>query len=382
MKGSLQHIIGMAALCSLLCIQTACDRSTDNAADNGATVMLGLTTEVLGPTRTGTADDVPQLEKMNTLRIVILHPDGTVEHNRYIDFGQTVRSEYTQFLEVRQNEKKSVCLIANENSASGLHETLEAYPAGSHGFKDAVGGFAFAPDYSRPLPMSSEYEIETGKEAQECRFSLVRAATKFTFRFTNRRPGPVTVDGIEVAAIADRTYLMPRKVAPTMRFQQTADSPVEELYWIDWLKRVSDESQQNPDDKTLADKRGWILDYDVPETEHRTAAADIPAGFRVAGLTYDMGVPQPGTAVCPAFYLPESKNLKTASAPYGEQEYFMTLRLTDENNERQVFERPFDNLKALFRNTHVMVDIAFYQEGIQVEVIPYSEVVLEPEFGL
>lgn len=109
---------------------------------------------------------------------------------------------------------------------------------------------------------------------------------------------------------------------------------------------------------------------------------EAPQEFRVAGLTYDMGVPKPGLATYPAFYLPESKDLKDSSNPYGEQEYTLTLHVTDANNAKKTFSRPFDNLKALFRNTHVAVDITFLEKGIQVDVTPYSEVVLEPEFGL
>ena len=91
------------------------------------------------------------------------------------------------------------------------------------------------------------------------------------------------------------------------------------------------------------------------------------------------------------YYLPESKNLKDRTQEYGEQVYTMTLHLTEkhpeggtglpEENELS-FTRPFPNLKALFRNTHVLVDVTFWEEGVKVDVIPYSEVVLEPDFGL
>ena len=60
----------------------------------------------------------------------------------------------------------------------------------------------------------------------------------------------------------------------------------------------------------------------------------------------------------------------------------MRLGVADDNNMEQVFSRPFGNLKALFRNTHVVVDVTFQEKEIQVDVIPYSEVILEPEFGL
>lgn len=234
----------------------------------------------------------------------------------------------------------------------------------------------------RPLPMTSFYEVQTEETDMECRFFLVRTAAKFTFRFTNRRSGAVTIDSIAVSDIAEESYLMPHKLAPTMTFRATEQSPPEELYWIDWLKKVSDESQLNPGDKSLADRRGWILDYDVPATMHRSVTMQAPDDFRVAGLAYDMGVPRPGTAVFPTFFLPESKSPKAVSGSYGEQQYFMTLTMTDSSNATKTFRCPFDNLKSLFRNTHVTVDISLHEKGIQVDVIPYSEVVLQPEFGL
>ena len=82
------------------------------------------------------------------------------------------------------------------------------------------------------------------------------------------------------------------------------------------------------------------------------------------------------------FYLPESKNLITPTDTYGEQQYEMTLGLTDEYGEQKSFNFAFDNLKALFRNTNAVIDIIMYDREVVVDVIPYSEVVLEPEFGL
>lgn len=380
--------MGLAWALCLSAMPAACSSEsagcTGEPDQAGRTVMLGLTAEILGQARTGETSALPDNEKMHTLRIVILHPDGTVEHNLFMDFGHGMLSEYTQVMEVQQNEKKTVCLIANEASVSpDLHAVLESYTTGTNDFLNAVDGLVFTPDYTLPLPMSSTYEVEIKNDARkEYRFYLVHAAAKFTFRFTNKREGAVTVNSIAVSDIAEKSYLMPHKIAPTMKFQQTAESAAEELYWIDWLKQVSDEAQQHPEDKELADKRGWIQDYDIPAGTHRQAVAEVPEGFRVEGLTYDMGVPEPGLATLPAFYLPESKNLKDASKPYGEQEYTLTLRLTDADNEEKVFSRPFGNLKALFRNTHVAVDIAFLEKEIQVEAIPYSEVVLNPEFGL
>ena len=75
----------------------------------------------------------------------------------------------------------------------------------------------------------------------------------------------------------------------------------------------------------------------------------------------------------------ESMNPK-AGATDGEQEYTLTIHI---EGLEEPFVRPLPNLKTLFRNTHVVVNITLkYSDEIIVDVIPYSEVKLEPEFGL
>lgn len=69
-------------------------------------------------------------------------------------------------------------------------------------------------------------------------------------------------------------------------------------------------------------------------------------------------------------------------ATYGEQEYTLKLDMS-ENGKELSFTKTFPNLKALFRNTHVLVDITFTEKDeVKVQVVPYAEVILEPEFGL
>jgi len=127
----------------------------------------------------------------------------------------------------------------------------------------------------------------------------------------------------------------------------------------------------------LADRRGWIQAYDIPsETSHQEVTVNGP--LEVPSMTGD----QPGKAVFPVFYLPESKKLKAGSATYGEQEYTLKLDMS-ENGKELSFTKTFPNLKALFRNTHVLVDITFTEKDeVKVQVVPYAEVILEPEFGL
>ena len=381
MKEILRHIVWMTILVSWALLSASCRGGevsyTDEVQPDDDTAILVLRTGLLDQTRVSDrvndAVDNP-VEYMYTLRIVILHENGTVEHNMYIDFGEIPQTECYRIFKVTRNETKKIYLIANEENAStDLHEQLETLTTGNTTFASIVDNFVFIPDYKNPIPMSSVYDVPAKAEnLVEREFYLVRAATKFAFRFTNKRKSKVSIDAIHTSDIAGATYLIPHKREPL--FMSFDD---ESLYWINWLKKVADESQQSPDDVELADKRGWIQAYDIPsETSHQEVTVNGP--LEVPSMTGD----QPGKAVFPVFYLPESKKLKAGSATYGEQEYTLKLDMS-ENGKELSFTKTFPNLKALFRNTHVLVDITFTEKDeVKVQVVPYAEVILEPEFGL
>ena len=381
MKEILRHIVWMTILVSWALLSASCRGGevsyTDEVQPDDDTAILVLRTGLLDQTRASDrvndAVDNP-VEYMYTLRIVILHENGTVEHNMYIDFGEIPQTECYRIFKVTRNETKKIYLIANEENAStDLHEQLETLTTGNTTFASIVDNFVFIPDYKNPIPMSSVYDVPVKAEnLVEREFYLVRAATKFAFRFTNKRKSKVSIDAIHISDIAGATYLIPHKREPL--FMSFDD---ESLYWINWLKKVADESQQSPDDVELADKRGWIQAYDIPsETSHQEVTVNGP--LEVPSMTGD----QPGKAVFPVFYLPESKKLKAGSATYGEQEYTLKLDMS-ENGKELSFTNTFPNLEALFRNTHVLVDITFTEKDeVKVQVVPYAEVILEPEFGL
>ena len=381
MKEILRHIVWMTILVSWALLSASCRGGevsyTDEVQPDDDTAILVLRTGLLDQTRASDrvndAVDNP-VEYMYTLRIVILHENGTVEHNMYIDFGEIPQTECYRIFKVTRNETKKIYLIANEENAStDLHEQLETLTTGNTTFASIVDNFVFIPDYKNPIPMSSVYDVPVKAEnLVEREFYLVRAATKFAFRFPNKRKSKVSIDAIHISDIAGATYLIPHKREPL--FMSFDD---ESLYWINWLKKVADESQQSPDDVELADRRGWIQAYDIPsETSHQEVTVNGP--LEVPSMTGD----QPGKAVFPVFYLPESKKLKAGSATYGEQEYTLKLDMS-ENGKELSFTKTFPNLKALFRNTHVLVDITFTEKDeVKVQVVPYAEVILEPEFGL
>lgn len=125
------------------------------------------------------------------------------------------------------------------------------------------------------------------------------------------------------------------------------------------------------------------MDYDIPAGATHGSVTRIPT---MSVVMPKAGTNAPGTAEYPVFYLPESRKLKaTGGGSYGEQAYTMAISLRDDNNRLRTFDMSFNNLKALFRNTHVIVDVLF-NENIQVTlrytVCPMNELVSNiPDFS-
>lgn len=374
MERSKIHSMALFLAAFALPLMAACSRQEESLPEETAEAALYLNIATIGQTRAGAAA-LPDNERMHSVRVVVLHADGTVEHNRHIQLTEA-REKQTVVLKVTPGEKKKVFLFANEESvseakgvtAAGEDRTLttffDGYTEGTSGFEVAVNDLYFAPDYSggKAIPMSSVYEIEFPEKGNfDGKFHVVRVATRFTINFKNWRSEKVTVNKFTLANYADRNYLMAH-VDESERNRLLFDGKT----WIDWLRKVSGASSgdSGQDAKEAA---GWLKDYRLP-TE-----ADVTKTY-----THDkavtVGVPEddskPGTAER-VFYLPESKNLKAGAAD-GEQEYTLTI---DVDGRDKPFICPLPNLKALFRNTHVVVDITMYNSmEIKVEVHPWNEV--------
>lgn len=386
MKTSIIHSIVVCLAAFALPFMVACSSQEESLPEEISEAILYLNIEPVGLTRAGTAT-LPDNEKMHSVRVIVLHENGTVEHNKFysLDGAQVQRAI---LLKVTPDEKKKIYLFANEESVSAVegvadvNSTLSAffhtYVEGMSGFEDAVNGLYFAPDYSagKPIPMSSMYEIDFPEKGNfDGVFYVVRVATKFTVNFKNWRGEEVTVENFTIASHADRNFLM----AHVSSYPKILNLETNQPYptWIDWLKAVSDAS--NVDSDAATNRFGWLTDYELPEQS--TATIYTHGKVTVGKPTVDIDNPdnsKPGVASdVPVFYLPESKNLKAGAT---EQEYILTIKIA---GRAEPFVCKLDKLKALFRNTHLVVNITMYNSNeIVVDVIPYSEVILEPEFGL
>lgn len=377
----------------LLCMLVACniydnypvEYEAPNADPNGATLVLkvGLAT----PTR---ADN--DRENMHSLRVVLLDDQGTVEYNDYINSSSRpdlfdskndgtglTEFDYSQYRYIRTRPgMKKIFLIANEESVGSVQSTngvnftsladaLASKQIGDSGFEELANSIYFKPDFSKNLVISSMYEFEIPEEVLETEdhryipeqtFWLVRAAAKFQFLFENHRYNPVTIDNLTISSVADDTYLMGH-VGET-------EYTKEGIYWVDWLKKVSDDTTANPDNPengSINAQYGWLTDYTIPQTAAHNEL-DVKNAITGNSWVIDQYAANAEPWTLPPVYCSESRNMSG-----NEQKYTLTITLRDGSETPQTFTEDLE-LPALFRNTSVRVKIALYGDNqLQVFVM-------------
>lgn len=342
------------------------------ATENTSKVKLGVSVALtdgaafLGlQSRGPLAEAVSDGEKMQTLRIIIVRPDGTVEHNRYYDFHQVPTTYFaTAQFEVVGGETKKVYLFANENTKFDSGRKVanydfaaikvgEQFPTNDITGQNIETSLIEVNDaltqMALPLFMSECHSVDVPeKQDKNVELIIVRAAVKFTFRIINTSNEPLALNQLTISKLARHEYLLPNGVV-------YGTEPSEE-------------------DRTTIT---YIKSYNVPMTgnnEHynfKATFADktVPAKSATGN----------GEVVLDPIYLLES-NYNDDSSTEG-RNYKISLTVGDETYENGYF----DNLTALPRNTHVVVDVTLNDEltGLDcvVRVYPYGEYWLDPEFG-
>lgn len=317
--------------------------------------FLGLTS------RAEYEDAATDGEKMQTLRIVILHPDGTVEHNKYFDFHQIPTTEFGEAtFKVVPDTKKIVYLFANENAPKPTDGgKLLAYDFDS---KIVVGqpfpeaevadlkiSLTENVEQLSPtlLPMCEKHVLDNivyteNNRAYEYSADLfvVRAATKFTFNIKNETSQTVTTKDLKVDKLARVEYYMPNGT----------------IY-------------SEPDATTGGRE---ITGYNVPTIENNdyyTFKSTIADKTLEANMSEFISLGDP-------IYLLEGKYTDAESGGKNHK-----LSLTINGVEDSAY---FPELPTLPRNTHAVVNITIKDAGISctVQVLPYGAYLLEPEFGI
>lgn len=421
-------IIGIGLLlCGLSGFVACTDESLElpREEEDGNHIFLTFQATLAGvSTRAGeepVADD-----RVKTLRIVIVSQgkeEGTenaaadaawvVEHNQTVSWRSQLSNRYT--FEVAPNSRKRIYLIANESNDNGKNlvsangtplnfsderfipdATTDRAPVDDYVFDVSTLDYSYTPS---ALPMTALYEIDVpplnmfpdGKLTYPDPLYLVRAATKFSFKFTNQsKKRDITVTGIDInGVITDQMYLMPHVnkkddkywvVEETETDGNVTYTPLDlEKDWIDWMGYEANASQSGADNK-------WLTDYKVPTSVTSTATVD--ASLKIPAATDAQ--PSPSAETSNAIYLPESKTIKGGSNPLELQEYSITVRTKERavgGTEEEVKTYPsktLPHLASLFRNTHVVVGFIFTEDAdeLVVDVIPFTSVELKPDYGL
>ncbi len=314
---------------------------------------------------TGFENPATDYEKMHTLRVIIVRPDGEVEYNRFLRItgaGLPQEPDDMTFI-VKAGESKKVYLFANEAAVpydfSQIRPETRFPTAEVEDIKLTTDEKGRLIDNSGTektyVPMSETFDItiktpETNADFhQRADMFVTRAAVKFSFEVKGVPDlgfSPLYVNSVSVSGMSDKEYLLPRNT-------------------------VYKPTKYEPSDHTLNGR--FITDYEVPAdtslnvyTFSTPGAATLPLK---AGQT---------AAYTPYVYLPESADTSAYSVS-------VDFRGGDSSHPEFTSVAKLPNLPSLPRNTHVKVVITVTKPqsvDMQVTVLPYLSVKLDPVFGL
>ena len=349
----------------LMCLSVAgCSFSEETPARQGL-VDLKLNVALsdgMASTR-GYEDPANTGEVMNSLRFIIVRPDGTVEHNRYLDaddFNPTTRYGYETF-QVVDSEDKLVYLFVNEetttisnlNSAgaattyTSLQARLAAITPGTQFPTAEVTGWLVSlsskdAELALPLPMNECHKVvvPSMNEATVVEKDLwvTRAATKFTYRIVNQtRLTTLSLSKLTIDRMAWQEYYL-----------------------------------LNPNSATGNPYTNWeVTNYTVPSPQGTNN------GYYQFERAYDITLPQNKMVVLPSIYLLEGKYENTGDT----RNYGTTLKINGRD-----FNKMLPNNSNLPRNTHVVVTVTLKDVDSdvtwEVDLYPYTAITLDPIFGI
>ncbi|WP_394901288.1 hypothetical protein [Bacteroides xylanisolvens] len=355
---------------SVVCLLSACGSDKEEMSrfggdDDAVWVNLDINvslTDVMhsGITRAegdGYEDAANGYELMSTLRIIVVRPDNTVEENRFISFRDVLQHYGDERFKVRGRETKRVYLFANENSSIDiqsedgvrirLKDELERIKKGDAFPAEKIGKLMVKLDEGKQLevkpnyvPMNECHTVEVGETDRKADLFIIRTAVKYSFYVKNESSLDKTVTGYAVHNMARQAYLLPRGV----RYRDVEGS-----------------------DGTIYKE---IEAFEVPETEYYTyrfnASYSLPKNKEIT--------------LAPSCYFLEGKHVYEGEGGADEKKNY-SISLWVDGVELKGF---LENVPQLPRNTHVKVYITIKDTSTdwKVDVRPYTEVTLDPDFGL
>lgn len=369
----MKKIIRILILC-LSCIgacwllpacSSALEEPESGGGGDGSTVTLTIHTAVPGA---GTrADDIPEREKIDRLRIIVVDKEtNIVDYNRLHSFPYRDGSTYTIGLD--KGGKKLLYLLANTEEL-GLDIPSEGQDWNND---NAIDDYDINPLPDGRLPFTSKYEVEVAEEEEEdtsgdenkdgdtpadgdgttegdtpadgvpeipedytCYIAI--AAVKFSFTFTNNTEQEITVSDFKISSIADCSYLFPRNDE-----------------WDKWVENVTGDGEKK-----------YFTNYEIPsDAKHNVFPVPIPSsgnegeseagtGTSTSSFTVLAGEDN-NTYTIPDFYCHESKYLPFPDEK--DQHYTIHFSINGKSYDAEIKDNT-GGLKSLIRSTHVIVNI-------------------------
>lgn len=374
----MKKIVKILILC-LSCIgacwlQPACSSAIEEpesgGGGDGSTVTLKLNAMVPGyETRAGGNEFTPDIEKIDNLRIFVVNK-ATKEVVYNSNFTNPFRDRDDEFelsFEVEKNTTQVVYFLANaEEYCENLPQAGNIYIDLNEDYdlyNEVLGIKAMsilstrADNSSERIPYTSRYEIEIKETDVEKTCYIAIAAVKFDIVFNNKTVNPITIESLEIGAIADRSYLFPHN-----------------NNWDKWVENLTSGIED------------YFTDYDIPEiAEHENFPVPIPSTQGADGTQGNVGGDRemlfnvyakngetPGSYTIPTFYCFESKFEQIDNEG---QHYTIQFEIDGNFFVSEIKTSDTDYLKSLIRSTHVRITVNIYNtEQGDEEVVIYGKI--------
>lgn len=309
---------------------------------------------------------VSDYEKARTLRVLIVHAEGdmagVVEHNRMVmtDPGTGAIINDNLRFKVSSGEKKKIYLFANEAAVNYDFSAIkEGEPFPENEVADARisrrSGAAFIDNSQSSVektyvPMSEVFEIDVPVPDRPEDFFRIenlfvtRSTLKFSFHFSTAPDYPaegVSVTGVRIYGLANECYYLPQNT-------------------------IYDPGKYSPSANASGGR--YITSFTTPADV--TYSDYMFAPFSPIEIKEGMDV-----TLTPYVYFPESKR-KNGTEPF-------RVSVVLDNGTELLTPRSL-SLEDIPRNTHVKINIEMRSTDADASVIllPYTGIVLEPDFGL
>lgn len=384
----------------------------DSVGEQSDVVRFVFKINAQGAAASQKPDDI--VEAVRSLRVIIIDESGCLEVNERVPLSapEYIAKTFNYiFVRPLKQGNKRVFLIANEESvkevyltgstenapSTSLRTMLDNFKIDSGGsadytgnaFADVLNRVYFKNDYSQmmsgntiALPYSAYYEVAMSPGAldepaqMEQPMYLVPVAAKFDFVFTNYRKYDAYVDDIIISSLNSHNYLN-AQLDNSEKRRKLLDG-TDNVWWIDWLEACTREAQKADNPNLFNDLWGWIAKYRMPVPDEQMEELSLNKDNEVWMLRKIVDMSDPDKMSLGPYYVPESLNIP--EGPAG-QSYSLTFKVHDRTGENEYTEvttlpdNKIETLKALFRATHVIINVEFYERRteIYVEIAPWTE---------